>query len=259
MPEPSVHLEGVSYLIGSKVLVTGIDLQAGSGEFIGLIGPNGAGKSTLLSLIGGRLMPSSGEVKLLGASTAGRSPIELAVSRSMLSQPMMGQVPFTVRTVVESGRNPHRRAEGNRAEADEEAVASAMKATHTTGMGGRAYATLSTGEQARVQVARILAHDAPVALLDEPTASLDIANTETILSTLTEGHGARHTTICVLHDLNAASYYADRLILLSDGRIVADGTPEDVLTTDLLSEVYGQPMRVVSHPFRDCPLVLLDG
>lgn len=257
--EPTVEVSDVSYEIGGKALVDSVSLVVGAGEFVGIIGPNGAGKSTLLSLIGGRLRQSDGRVYLLGESVERSSPVELALKRSMLSRPMMSPVAFTVRTVVESGRNPHRRTPGNTREHDERAVDSAMSITRVSHMASRAYGTLSSGEQARVQVARILVQDTPIALLDEPTASLDIAHTERVLSVLASGLTEEHTTICVLHDLNAAAHYADRLVLMSEGRVVADGSPAEVVDAALLTSVYGVPMIVSEHPTRSSPLVLPAG
>lgn len=256
MVDTPVELADVTYAVAGTELVRSISLTVGQGEFVGVIGPNGAGKSTLLNLVGGRLSPTSGSVTLVGEETKGSSPVELALRRSMISRPMMAPVAYTVRTVVEAGRNPHRRIPGNTSATDSEAVERAMWVTRVDLMATRAYGTLSSGEQARVQIARILAQDAPVALLDEPTASLDLANTELILSVLTEGLTADHTTICVLHDLNAAAYYADRLLLMSRGEVVADGPPREVLDPQLLSDVYGIAMTVIDHPKRGSPLVL---
>lgn len=256
MAEPTVEVAGVSYEIYGKSLVDSVSLVVRPGEFVGIIGPNGAGKSTLLSLIGGRLRPSNGEVHLMGEPVKRAAPVELALKRSMLSRPMMSPVAFTVRTVVESGRNPHRRTPGNTRAHDEQAVESAMSITRVDHMASRAYGTLSSGEQARVQVARILAQDTPIALLDEPTASLDMAHTELVLSVLARGLTDEHTTICVLHDLNAAAHYADRLVLMSNSVVVADGPPAEVVDASLLSSVYGVPVIVTQHPTRNAPLVL---
>lgn len=256
MDDSRVEVEELTYAVEGVELVRSISLAVGRGEFVGVIGPNGAGKSTLLSLVGGRLKPTRGSVSLLGDDIEGSSPVELALRRSMISRPMMAPVAYTVRTVVEAGRNPHRRMPGNTASTDSAAVDRAMRVTRVDHLASRAYGTLSSGEQARVQIARILAQDSPVALLDEPTASLDLANTEMILSVLTEGLETDHTTICVLHDLNAAAYYANRLLLVSRGEVVADGAPRKVLEPSLLSEVYGTAMTVIDHPTRGSPLVL---
>lgn len=256
MTDLPIVLSGVSFEVSGKELVKSVSLRVSQGEFVGLIGPNGAGKTTLLNLVGGRLSTTAGSVDLLGEDIRGSSPMELALKRSMISRPMMAPVAYTVRTVVEAGRNPHRRTPGNSAAKDSDAVDRAMTITRVDGMSSRPYGTLSSGEQARAQIARILAQEAPVALLDEPTASLDLANTELILSVLTEGLDEHHTTVCVLHDLNAASYYADRLILMFRGEVVADGPPRAVLQPQLLSEVYGIAMTVIDHPTRGSPLVL---
>lgn len=256
MTEPTVQVAEVTFEVGGTALIESLSLTVDAGEFVGVIGPNGAGKSTLLSVIGGRLRPSAGAVSLLGEHIERASPVELALKRSLLSRPVMSPVAYTVRTVVESGRHPHFRSPGNTRRHDEVAVESAMGVTDVVDMAGRAYATLSSGEQARVQVARILAQDAPIALLDEPTASLDIAHTERVLSVLSRGLTDDHTTICVLHDLNAAAHYADRLVLMSEGRVVSDGPPSEVLDPDVLSSVYGIPMTLTKHPTRRTPLVL---
>lgn len=256
MAEARVELLDVSYDVNGKTLVSDISFSVGKGEFIGVIGPNGAGKSTLLRLIGGMLRPTSGTAKLMGRDTRGATPIELATLRSMMSGTIGEDVAYTARTVVETGRNPHRRRPGNSKDLDDSAVQKAMTVTQTSDMATRAYRTLSTGEQARVQIARILAQDAPVALLDEPTASLDIANTELTLATLSDGLTSDHTTICVFHDLSAAAFYTDRLALMSQGEVVADGAPSAVLDAELLSHIYRIPMIVVEHPSRRSPLVL---
>ena len=256
MDDSPIELTGVSFEVAGEVLVKGVSLAVERGEFVGVIGPNGAGKTTLLNLIGGRLSATTGTVSLLNESIKDSSPMELALKRSMISRPMMAPVAYTVRTVVEAGRSPHRRTPGNTSAKDSYAVDRAMSITRVDGMSSRSYGTLSSGEQARVQIARVLAQDSPIALLDEPTASLDLANTELILSVLTEGLDEHHTTICVLHDLNAAAYYADRLVLMSQGEVAADGPPRAVLESQLLSQVYGIAMTVIDHPTRGSPLVL---
>lgn len=257
MSERTVEVSGVTYRAGGKDIVEGVSFHAVAGEFIGVIGPNGAGKSTLLRITGGDLRPSAGGVSLMGESLHGVSPRGLAALRAMLGSHPPDDIPFTVRTVVASGRYRFRGLPGETPEEESESLDRSMAATDVAGLAGRVFATLSTGEQTRVLLARVLAQESPVVLLDEPTASLDLANAEHILSTLS-GSTDSTTVIGVIHDLNAAALHCGRLLLMSRGRLVADGAPSDVLDGGLLSEVYAHPIRVVPHPFRDRPLVLVD-
>ncbi len=154
------------------------------------------------------------------------------------------------------GRFPHRRDQANTHEKDSEAVADAMAQTDTTRFASRTYTTLSKGEQTRVSLARVIAQATPIVLLDEPTTALDVAHQERIMKRAVQLARQQRTTVVVLHDLNAAAVHADRIILMNQGTVVARGQPREVLQADLLSTVYDQPMVVVDHPFRDCPLVL---
>ncbi|HEY5579140.1 MAG TPA: heme ABC transporter ATP-binding protein [Acidimicrobiia bacterium] len=257
MPDPIVRASRVSYRVDGVPLVGHVDFEAASGELVGVLGPNGAGKSTLLRLLAGDLLPDQGEVTLDGMGTAERSTQDLALIRSMLADHVPNDIPFTVQAVVEMGRYPHRRSPDNSPERDAAAVTEAMLRTDTARFAGRIFATLSSGERARVFLARVLAQDAPIVLLDEPTASLDLANREHILSEAALMARKQRAVVCVLHDVNAAAYYSDRLVLMAEGSIVAAGTPWEVLDPKLLSDVYGQRMHVIEHPFRNCPLVLV--
>jgi iron complex transport system ATP-binding protein len=259
MSEPQLEISEVTYEVGGATLVSDLALEVPEGEFVGVVGPNGAGKSTLLRLMGGELLPTRGAVRLRGTLTSLASPHELALMRSMLGSHIQEDIPFTVQMIVETGRHPLRRSPGNSPAVDNAAVRAAMTSTETHHLADRQFSTLSSGERTRVFLARILAQDAPVALLDEPTAALDVANGEQMLSTLAQAVRRGRTVVSVLHDLNAAAYHTDRLVLMSEGKIVADGPPGEVLTADTLSAVYQQPMRVIEHPYRHCPLVLVVG
>jgi iron complex transport system ATP-binding protein len=257
MSETRVEVRDVVYRVGESTLVDHVSFSAVAGEFIALIGPNGAGKSTLLEMVGGRLPHAEGEVRLLDTPVETLSARQLATMRAMLGANPPSDIPFDARTVVETGRYPFRGLPEATLDADAHLVYQAMTMADVTALADRSYQTLSSGEQARVMIARVLAQASPIALLDEPTASLDAANGEKALRTFTSDLETDTTVICVLHDLNQAAFYADRILLLSRGRLIADGPPGDVLRSDVLSEVYGQAMRVVDHPFRDCPLVLM--
>jgi len=251
-----VSVQGASYRIGQTAIVEDVDLDVGEVEFVSVVGPNGAGKTTLLRLIAGDLRPSTGSVSLAGKPPADLRPEALALLRAVLRPDPGGAIPFTVRTVVTLGRHPYRRDPANSAARDAEVVDEALAATEITHLADRVVSTLSTGERTRVTVARVLAQDTPIVLLDEPTTALDIGHQEATMALL---HGVARqgrTVIAVLHDVNAAAAYTDRIVLMDRGRVRASGPPAEVLDDDLLSEVYREPIRVVPHPFRSAPMVL---
>lgn len=221
-------------------LLDGVDLDVRSGEFVAILGPNGAGKSTLLGALAGDFPLTSGSVTIDGRPIGDFSPRDLARMRAVLPQQIVISFPFTVREVVAMGRNPW--LDDN----DDAMVEAAMRRLDVGSMIRRTYQTLSVGEQARVSMARVLAQDAPLLLLDEPTATLDIGQQERFLSVarslVDEGRGV----VAVLHDLNVAMRFATRVVVLHEGRCVASGEPAAVLTPALLSDVYHQKIRVDS-------------
>lgn len=257
MSDVTLRATDVGFHVDDKSLVADVSFESTAGEIVGLIGPNGAGKSTLLRLLGGDLRPSTGEIELLGGSVIDVSPSELALRRAMLGSNPPSDIALTARTVVAFGRHPHHGLPTNTDAMDITEVDRAMDVTGVSQLSDRPFYTLSGGEQARVHVARVLAQKSPVLLFDEPTATLDMANAELILATLQTAARNGDTVVCVIHDLNAAAHYCDRLLLLGDGRLRAVGHPSEVLSGDLLSEVYLHEMKVVDHPFRECPLVLV--
>lgn len=223
---------------GDATLLDGVDIEVRSGEFVAVLGPNGAGKSTLLGAIAGDFPLSSGEVTIDGRSITGFAPRDLARIRAVLPQQILISFPFTVREVVAMGRNPWLD------EHDDEKIDAAMRRLDVAALARRTYQTLSVGEQARVSMARVLAQDTPLLLLDEPTAVLDIGQQERFLAVaralVDEGRGV----VAVLHDLNVAMRFASRVVVLHEGRCVANGEPRSVLTPALLSNVYHQKIRV---------------
>lgn len=255
MPEPTIVATTATYRVQGATLVSAVDLEIAPGELVAIIGPNGAGKSTLLNLLSGDLHPTEGEVFINGINTSRALPGDLALERSILTQREPIDIPYTGSQVVAMGRFPHRRDEANTRERDAAVIAEAMAQTDTTHFGSRTYSTLSRGEQTRVSLARVVAQATPIILLDEPTTALDVAHQERIMN-LTGLLAAARTVVAVLHDLNAAAVHANRILVMNEGAVVADGSPRQVLEAGLLSSVYDQPMVVVDHPFRDCPLVL---
>lgn len=253
---PRVAVDGASYRIDRSAIVEDVSLEVGEVEFVSVVGPNGAGKSTLLRLIAGDLEPSAGRVMLGGRPPHDMRPGELALLRSVLRPDSPAGIPFTVRTVVSLGRHPYRRDPLNSAARDSEIVDEALTATEIGHLADRVVSTLSSGERTRVAIARILAQDTPIVLLDEPTTALDLGHQEATMALL---HGVARqgrTVIAVLHDVNAAAAYTDRIVVMDRGRVRASGPPAEVLTDELLTEVYREPIRVVPHPFRSTPMVL---
>jgi iron complex transport system ATP-binding protein len=252
----TLEVRDVGYVTDGATLLDGIDLAAESGHILGIVGPNGAGKSTLLRIMAGELSPTTGAVLLDGRDVGTIRPRRLALQRAVLPQQTLLQFAFRSHEVVMMGRNPHRAS--SPAE-DEAIVREAMEQTDTLQLAHRLYPTLSGGEQARVSFARVLAQRTPVVLLDEPTGSLDLRHQELVMAALRRLADGGATIVAVLHDLNLAARYADRVGLLDRGRMVEIAATNDVLRPELLSAVYAHPVTVVPHPTADCLVVLPDG
>jgi iron complex transport system ATP-binding protein len=247
----------ISVRAGDATLLSEVDCSIHPGQVLAIVGPNGAGKSTLLSVLAGDRRPDTGDVRYAGEDVRELSLADLSIRRSVLSQDLPARIPFTVGELVELGRHPHRGDPRNSTALDDSIVADAIAAVELDGWEQRIVATLSGGERLRAHLARVLAQEAPVVLLDEPTSALDIAHQEHVLSLCESLAASGRAVAIVLHDLNAAARYADRILILNRGSVGAVGTPNEVLTAGLLSDVYRQPIAVSRHPHRDCPLVLV--
>jgi iron complex transport system ATP-binding protein len=232
---------------GERTVLTNVSVSVGPGELVALVGPNGAGKSTLLSVLGGELAPTSGHAEISGRRVDAWSTPELARRRAVLPQRVTVAFPFTVAEVVRMGRAPYHRSPESAD--DDTIVASAMEEMAVRDLAARRHPSLSGGEQARVAVARVLAQATPILLLDEPTAALDVRFQELVLGAVARRVRAQSAAaVVVVHDLALAAAYATRVVLLSDGRIVGDGPPAEVLTAVRLTAVYEHPIAVVPHP-----------
>ncbi|AKV02801.1 Heme ABC transporter, ATPase component HmuV [Labilithrix luteola] len=250
---------GVSRRIGSKVLLERVDLQVEAGTVLALVGPNGAGKSTLLKILSGELEPSSGQVLLAGEPIGSLAPRRRARLRAVLPQDSSVAFPLSAYDVVLLGRTPHEGA--GETLRDRTIARLAMSLTDTLALAERSFPTLSGGERQRVQTARVIAqiweNGEPRALfLDEPTSSLDVAHQHATLEQARRMAGEGCAVVCVLHDLNLAAQYADRVAVLSRGVLRADGPPSRVLEPSLLEEVFDVRALVVPHPELTCPLVV---
>ncbi|MEU1185345.1 ABC transporter ATP-binding protein [Streptomyces sp. NPDC005820] len=237
-PAPSAGLRAdrVSRAADGTLILDGVSLAPRPGTVTGLLGPNGSGKSTLLRLLAGVLAPASGSVTLDGRplERVGRRAVARRVA--VVEQQADTQVALTVLDVVRLGRVPHRRAWAPASAADEEAVRSALARTGLADKAARPWRTLSGGERQRVQIARALAQQPRELLLDEPTNHLDIQHQLALLDLITE---LRLTSVVALHDLNLAAMYCDRVLVLRQGRVVAGGPPDEVLTEERIADVYG--------------------
>ncbi|UNO42392.1 heme ABC transporter ATP-binding protein [Streptomyces sp. MST-110588] len=249
-----VSAAGLEVRLGDRTVLDGVELEVRTGEVLALVGPNGAGKSTLLAALAADLPAAAGEVRLDGRPVTDWRAPELARRRAVLPQSAAFSFPFTVEEVVRMGRAPW--AGTGRAAQDDRAVAAAMAATEVDGFARRPLPALSGGERARVALARVLAQQVPLLLLDEPTAALDLRHQELVLRVCRERAAAGDAVVIVLHDLGLAAAYADRVAVLHDGRPAALGPPAEVFGEKLLTRVYRQPVEVVGHPRTGVPLVL---
>lgn len=249
---PLLALEDASYVIDGRALVDGISLAFHPGTLTALVGPNGAGKSTLLGLAAGDLHPTRGQVSLQGRPLLRWRVRPLARERAVLPQDHSVRFAFSVREVVAMGRLPHHPEPAR----DDVIVDAALATVDITALASRDVQSLSGGESARTAYARVLAQRTPLVLLDEPTAALDLAHQEALLRSARSLAREGACVVTVLHDLNLAAAYADRIVVLRGGRLVADDTPRAVLTRERIEAVYGQPVVVIDHPTRSIPLVV---
>ena len=231
---------GVSVVVGVATLLDRVDISIMPGERVAIVGPNGAGKSTLLRLLSADLRPTQGVVKLGGRNIASYSPAQLALKRAMLSQHVSVSFPFTVEEIVRMGR-------GSQSTATSQAlVDTAIDEVDLTDFRHRELPTLSGGEQQRAHMARVLVqlacgeavHGPGILLLDEPTSSLDLRHQIALVEIARRRAQAGTAVVAVLHDLNLAVRFADRIVMLRQGRIRAEGTPLATITDEMLREVF---------------------
>ncbi|QDQ97399.1 heme ABC transporter ATP-binding protein [Tomitella fengzijianii] len=249
-----LQARGLSVARGERTILADVDVDVTAGRVLALVGPNGAGKSTLLAALAGDLPLSAGGAVIDGRPVRDWSASELSRRRAVLPQQHRVGFGFTVDEIVRMGRAPWARTD--RAMDDDAVVAEALDICDVAGFRDRSFVTLSGGEQARVALARVLAQECPVVMLDEPTAALDLRHQETVMRIAAERARAGSAVVVVLHDLGLAAAYADRVMVLAGGRTAADGPPEEVLTDALLSAVYRHPVDVLPHPHGGRPLIV---
>ncbi|WP_405608731.1 ABC transporter ATP-binding protein [Streptomyces sp. NBC_01511] len=246
-------LDGVTFAVDGTTLVRDLSLHAGTGEVVGLVGPNGSGKSTALRCVYRALTPTGGTVLVDGLDLTALSLRRSARAVAAMTQDSSVDLDFTVEEVVTLGRAPHLRGNQTLSERERDLVTDTMARLDIGPLAHRGILTLSGGERQRVLVARALVQEPKILVLDEPTNHLDVRHQIQLLSLL---RGSGLTVLVVLHDLNLAAAACDRLGVLAEGRLVAAGTPEEVLTAELLRDVFGVLADVVRHPHSGDPQLL---
>lgn len=246
----------VTVRISGRVLLDAVSVDVHAGEVLALVGPNGAGKSTLLGVVAGDTEPVAGCVEVDGRDLCQWKLGDLARRRALLTQANSVAFPFTVREVVAMGRAPW--AGYPEGDDDERIIDESIAATDTAYLQRRTFPTLSGGEKARVSLSRTLAQSAGILLLDEPTAAVDLRHQEIVLGLARDMADAGGAVVVVLHDLALAAAWSDRMVMLSNSRVRAQGPPASVLTSELIEEVYQQAVLIHRHPVTGDLLVTPD-
>ena len=260
MLQAGLKINNLDVYYGYRKILNEINLEVKPGEVLAVIGPNGSGKSTLIRVSSGILSPKKGSVTVGEVNVHSLSADKRARLISVVPQAVKLPDSFSVYETVLMGRTPYVGWLGNENEPDRQASTGAMERTNTINLVDRYIGELSGGEQQRVLIARALAQAAPVMLMDEPTAHLDLKHQSSIMGLIQSlAHHDGLAVLIVLHDLNLASLYADQVALLVAGEIFAFGTPNEVLNAETLTDAYGVRVNVVNHPIYGSPLVLPDG
>ncbi|MDQ0643882.1 ABC transporter ATP-binding protein [Microbacterium murale] len=241
---------------GGAAIIDGIDVEIPPGELTVIIGPNACGKSTLLRSLARLLKPESGSVLLDGTDIRSVPTKELARRLGLLPQTPIAPDGITVQDLVSRGRYPHQTLLRSWSLDDENAVADALSATEVSDLAERRVDELSGGQRQRVWIAMALAQETAVLLLDEPTTFLDIGHQNDVMELISGMQDGERTIVAVLHDINQAARFATNLIAMKDGRIIAEGAPGDIVTADLIHDLFGLSARVIIDPVFGCPVVL---
>ena len=250
------QLDQVGFGYGDQFVLRDLDLQLEKGHCYGVLGPNGSGKTTLLDLLCGLLVPKTGKLELCGRSLSSWQPRQLARKVALVPQDFVVRFGFSVREVVEMGRHPHLGRFASLTEQDHELVDSVMQEMGVDTLADRPVTRLSGGEKQRVAVARALVQDPEVLLLDEATSNLDIYHSLSILGLIRRRVREQGlTVVAALHDLNLAGFFCDQLIFLKKGKLLYQGTVDEVLHPDVIHQVYGVDAQVREDAFSGCPQV----
>lgn len=255
----SVSIRDLQVSLSGRTILQGLSLDLPNGEVSGLIGPNGCGKTTLLRSIAGLLPLQGGHILWRDRSIADMKTSVRARQIAMLPQSAQAPEGMQVAALVARGRTPHLRPFTPMRKSDHDAVERAMRDVGINHLADRPVAALSGGQRQRVWIAMVLAQDTPLVLLDEPTTFLDLPHQIELLRLarrLSTDHDK--TVVMVLHDLNFAARYCDRIAALKDGRLIADGTPKEVMTKDIIGQMFAMSCRIQSDPQYQTPIILPD-
>lgn len=253
----TLQARDVSIGYDDRTIISGLSVDILTDRVTAIVGPNACGKSTLLRGFARLLKPAAGQVILDGHDIAGLHTKDVARRLGLLPQTSIAPEGITVADLVSRGRFPHQKVLRQWSRDDEAAVAAAMRHTGVTELSARLVDELSGGQRQRVWVAMVLAQQTPVILLDEPTTYLDIAHQVELLDLFAMlNHEHNRTVVAVLHDLNHACRYADQLIVMKSGQLVAQGDPNTVMTAELVREVYGLECQIIDDPQTGTPLIV---
>ncbi|WP_425965272.1 ABC transporter ATP-binding protein [Rhizobium nepotum] len=253
--EKAFDVSGVGLSIQDNEILSDISLMFAAGEMAALVGHNGSGKSSLLKILGRQLSPTSGKVTYGGREVSDFGDRDFARAVAYLPQDLGTGLEMTVRELVGCGRYPWHGPLGRFTESDKAKVDAALAATHIEMFAEQLVGTLSGGERQRAWIAMLVAQDARCLLLDEPTAALDVAHQIEVLSLVRRlAHESGRSVVIVLHDINMAARFCDRIHALNRGHVVASGTPAEILVPDTLHAIYGIDMNVISAPNLDHPI-----
>ena len=251
----NLSIRDVEHDYGRGAVLRDVTCEVPAGDFLAIVGPNGAGKSTLVRVAAGILQPRRGEVRIGGDPVSGLARAEVARRVALVPQETTMAFPFRVSEVALMGRHPHLAAWQFETRRDREAARAALARVGLEGFEERRFHELSGGEKQRVILARAIAQETPLLLLDEPTAFLDLRHQVGIYDILADLNEAGTTIIAVTHDVNLAGSYCRHVLALRDGRVWAHGAPAEVLRLDLLQEVYGVPLRAVGRGNGEPPFI----
>jgi iron complex transport system ATP-binding protein len=253
--DPAIDVDGVSVGFGGATVLESVSTSVDEGQFVGLVGPNGAGKTTLLRTLNGVLDPDEGTVRVAGRRLTDLGSREASRLVATVPQSTASAFSFDVRRIVGMGRTPHVGRFEGRTAADRRAVADAMERTDVTHLADRPVTDVSGGERQRVFLARALAQETPVLLLDEPTSDLDVNHRVRTLDIVADLVAEGRTVVAAIHDLDLAARYCDELRLLYDGRVRAAGPPDAVLTEAAVESAFDATATVTTHPVTGTPSV----
>ncbi|HEX3812462.1 MAG TPA: ABC transporter ATP-binding protein [Mycobacteriales bacterium] len=257
MPDNRLYGEDLTLAYDQRTVASKLSVSIPDNSFTVIVGPNACGKSTLLRALSRMLKPRHGAVYLDGSVITTQPSKEVARRLGLLPQSSIAPDGITVADLVARGRYPHQRLLRQWSREDEAMVTQALAATNITDLADRFVDELSGGQRQRVWLAMVLAQETRILLLDEPTTFLDIAHQVEVLDLCAELHESQsHTLVAVLHDLNHACRYATHLIAMRDGAIVAQGAPADIVTAELVEEVFGLACRVIPDPETGTPLIV---